>query len=243
MSKVYRTAELWKDEEYTIVPSALYQRCEAIDCNLAVFYCRLMDDFLNETVNYGKQYFPRQKELAIKFRVDLKTVKNYLKKLEALGLVQSEENPGYANFLTVINFQELEILNDTNVKELIKEHRGQRKAERAEQQQAYNEQKSGNLYDDADFDNEPVVSLCKTPQEAPQEPVASEPVQHQPKAEKVVQDAIQSVRIATGIPVTETPEQIFITKYINKYHTSPTPGMLKMFTEGKSGDFFNEYGK
>lgn len=143
----------------------------------------------------------------------------------------------------MINFQELEILNDTNVKELIKEHRGQRKAERAEQQQAYIEQKSGNLYDDADFDNEPVVSLCKTPQEAPQEPVAPEPVQHQPKAEKVVQDAIQSVRIATGIPVTETPEQIFITKYINKYHTSPTPGMLKMFTEGKSGDFFNEYGK
>lgn len=137
MANKNNIATLWKDEEYTIVPNALYQRCKQLNEATAMFYCRLMDDFLNETLNYGKAYFPRTKELAIRFRVDEKTIKSRMKTLVGLGLVIQTPNPGYANFLEVVDFRSLDILDDTDVKAEIAEHRGQRKVEREQQRQSW----------------------------------------------------------------------------------------------------------
>lgn len=119
-------ATLWKDEQYTIVPDALYQRCDQLNEAVALFYCRLMDDYLYHTKTLGKLYYPRIKELAIKFRVDEKTIKSRLRLLQSLGLVIITPNSGYANFIEVIDFRDLDILNDTDVKQEIAEHRGER---------------------------------------------------------------------------------------------------------------------
>ncbi|ELP3919272.1 hypothetical protein QUQ16_000172 [Escherichia coli] len=134
MNNKNNIATLWKEERYTIVPDALYQRCSKLNEASALFYCRLMDDYLNETLNYGKEYFPRHKELAIKFRIDEKTVKSRMKLLISLGLVIQTSNPGYANFLKVVDFRTLDILDNTDVAQEIAVHRNIRKLERAEQQ-------------------------------------------------------------------------------------------------------------
>ncbi len=181
MTNKNNIATLWKNEEYTIVPSALYQRCKRLNEATALFYCRLMDDYLNETKNYGKEYYPRLKELAIKFRVDEKTIKSRLKILAELGLVIQTPNKGYANFMEVINFQELDILDDTDVKEEIAIHRGQRRVERKQQQQEWLSKQ---------------LPPAPTPEplpEPPQEPEAPEAIQPQPEPEKTPQALPESV--------------------------------------------------
>ncbi|MCE0178239.1 helix-turn-helix domain-containing protein [Klebsiella pneumoniae] len=187
MNNKNNIATLWKDEEYTIVPSALYQRCKRLNEATALFYCRLMDDYLNETKNYGKEYFPRIKELAIKFRVDEKTIKSRLKLLVELGLVIQTPNKGYANFLEVVNFQELNILDGTDVKEDIAIHRGQRKAERVKQHQEWLDKQSPSM-----LTPEP---LRETPEALSTPPVMqaegasqSEPVIEQFYSEPIIQN-------------------------------------------------------
>lgn len=160
-----RAIELWAKDVYTVVPEALYQQVEGMTEALAVFYSRLMDNYLYFTTELKhKNYHPTATELSFRFNIDVKTVRNRLKALETFGLIIREKNSGYADNITVVNFKELDLITLPSAKELITEHREERKEQRATEKKEWLE-KQANVVEV----EEPVVFV-----QAP-EPIVVEP--------------------------------------------------------------------
>ncbi|EPR3244211.1 hypothetical protein ACU41F_004810 [Klebsiella aerogenes] len=158
---INRTIELWKTTTYTVVPEEIYQRIPGMTEALALFYCRLMDNFLYHTVELEHAtYHPTHKELSLRFNIDESTVKSRLTKLKKIGLVVSEKNEGYANNLTIHNYQNLDLMTGQTVKEKIQAHRAERKAIRKEEQEAW---KKENITEATEQASEPVKASEASP--------------------------------------------------------------------------------